>query len=261
MENIKALKKYGQNFLKNKEVLKNISSLVDVSENDLIIEIGPGKGALTEFLVQKKCYLLCYEIDERMKDILNKYNSSRVHIVYDDFMKRDILKDISLFPYERLFVVANIPYYITSPILLKLLHFSIPFQKIILLVQKEFAERLAAIPGQKEYNALTLYVDYHYDAAIKYIVPNTDFVPVPKVNSAVIELALKERYDIQNKDGYFLFIKEAFQNKRKTLKNNLKNYDWLILCSILKDLGYGENVRAEEISKEDFVCLWERLEK
>ena len=261
MENVKALKKYGQNFLKNKEVLKKISSLVEVSEKDLILEIGPGMGALTEFLTQKNSFLLCYEIDERMKTFLNKYETNRTKVIYDDFMKRDILKDLSVYPCENLFVVANIPYYITSPILLKLIHFPVAFQKIVLLVQKEFAERLAALPGQKEYNALTLFVDYYYDVKINCIVPNIDFMPAPKVDSAVIELNLKERKEIFNKEGYFLFIKEAFQNKRKTLKNNLKKYDWSIVLPILQDLGYMENVRAEEISKEDFVILWERLEK
>lgn len=261
MENVKALKKYGQNFLKNKEVLKKISSLVEVSEKDLILEIGPGMGALTEFLTQKNSFLLCYEIDERMKTFLNKYETNRTKVIYDDFMKRDILKDLSVYPYENLFVVANIPYYITSPILLKLIHFPVAFQKIVLLVQKEFAERLAALPGQKEYNALTLFVDYYYDVKINCIVSNIDFMPAPKVDSAVIELNLKERKEIFNKEGYFLFIKEAFQNKRKTLKNNLKKYDWSIVLPILQDLGYTENVRAEKISKEDFVILWERLEK
>ena len=261
MEKVKALKKYGQNFLKNKLVLEKISSLVNVKRNDLIIEIGPGMGALTEFLSKKESFLLCYEIDERMKNHLSKYENNKTKIIFDDFMKRDILKDLDSYDYENLYVVANIPYYITSPIILKLIESPVNFKKIVLLVQKEFAERLVANHGHKEYNAFTLFVDYFYDVKINSIVLRNDFEPAPKVDSAVIELVEKEREDINNQEGYFIFIKEAFKNKRKTLKNNLGNYDWNKVINILTELGYNESVRAEEISKDNFKILWEKLSK
>lgn len=261
MEKVKALKKFGQNFLKNKMVLENISSLVNVSEDDLIIEIGPGMGALTEYLVKKNSHLLCYEIDERMKEHLNKYESEKVKVIYGDFLGRNIESDVNEIIYKNLYVVANIPYYITSPILSKLINVKVEFKKIVLLVQKEFAERITADYGCKDYNALTLFVDYKYLANLEFIVPRVDFTPVPNVDSAVISLSYKNTLDIINEEGYFKFIKDAFMNKRKTLRNNLKNYDWNKIVSILKDLGYEENVRAEEISKENFKIIWEKLSK
>ena len=179
MEHVKALKKFGQNFLKNKNVLNNISSAVSVTDKDLIIEIGPGMGALTEYLVKKESALLCYEIDLRMKDYLQKYESDKVRIIYDDFMKRNILKDISDSNYENIYVMANIPYYITSPIIIKLIESPINFKKIVLLVQKEFAERLVANHRHKEYNAFTLFVDYFYETNINCIVSRHDFIPAP----------------------------------------------------------------------------------
>lgn len=259
MEKVKAIKKYGQNFLKNKLVLEKIASLVDVTEKDLIIEIGPGMGALTEYLSKKKSSLLCYEIDERMKDYLDKYESKKVKIIFDDFMKRDILKDLSLFDYENLYVVANIPYYITSPIILKLINLPINFSKIVLLVQKEFAERLVANHGHKEYNAFTIFVDYYYEAKINCYVSKNDFIPAPKVESAVIELIKKDNDKVEDSEEYFKFIRESFKNKRKTLKNNLNSDKWNKILDILNDLGYNENVRAEEISKEDFKVIWEKI--
>jgi len=261
MEKVKALKKFGQNFLKNKTVLENISSLVNVEEDDLIIEIGPGMGALTEYLAKKNCYLLCYEIDERMKDHLIKYENKKTKIIYGDFLDRDIESDIKEIPYKNLYVVANIPYYITSPILSKLINSKIEFSKIVLLVQKEFAERITAEYGCKDYNALTLFIDYKYLANLEFIVSRIDFSPVPNVDSAVISLSLKDGQSIINEEGYFKFIKDAFTNKRKTLRNNLKNYDWNKIILILKYLGYEESVRAEEISKENFKLIWERLSK
>lgn len=257
MQPVKALKKYGQNFLKNENVLRDIANLVQTNENDLILEIGPGMGALTEHIIKKDSFLLCYEIDERMKDHLQKYENDKTTIIYDDFMKRDMGKDLSNYSYENLYVIANIPYYITSPILLKLINSNLSFQKIVLLVQKEFAERLTATHNHKEYNALTLYVDYFYDAKLCFLVNRENFVPAPKVDSAVISLERKENERIINQVEYFNFIREAFQNKRKTLKNNLKEYDWNKIVHILKELGYLETVRAEEISKEDFKKLWE----
>lgn len=258
---VKAIKRFGQNFLKNKEILEKTASLVEVNSNDLIIEIGPGMGALTDYLVKKDCYLLCYEIDTRMKSYLEQYNTDKVHIIYDDFLQHDLKEDLSSYTYENIYVVANIPYYITSPILLKLIESGISFEKIVLLVQKEFAERLVAEHSHKEYNALTLFVDYYYDANIQFIVSRENFIPVPNVDSAVITLSKKEKNYKIDKEFYFQFIKDAFKNKRKTLKNNLRSYNWTKICLILEKLGYKENVRAEEISKEDFRILVNEYKK
>ena len=259
MEFIKAQKKFGQNFLKNKEVLQKIASSVEVNENDLIIEIGPGMGALTEYLSQKNSFLLCYEIDERMKEYLEKYNTTKNKVIYGDFLKRDVLNDAKEISYKNIYVVANIPYYITSPIIAKLIDLNI--KEIVLLVQKEFAERIVADSNHKEYNAFTLFVDAEYDAKLLFYVGRNNFVPAPKVDSAVIKLTKKETSGINNKELYLKFIRDAFQNKRKTLKNNLKEYDWNKVKTILNSLNYKENVRAEEISKEDFKTLVNNYEK
>lgn len=255
MEYIQAKKKYGQNFLKNERILQKIACSVDVLENDLIIEIGPGMGALTEYLFQKESFLLCYEIDERMKAYLQKYDSKKSKVLYGDFLKRNIEEDIKNIPYENIYVVANIPYYITSPILSKLVEFAVPIKEIVLLVQKEFAERVVSESHCKEYNAFTLYIDAFYETKLISYVSKKDFYPVPKVDSAIIKLTRKEENNIKDIPFYLQFTKDAFLNKRKTLKNNLKSYDWNRIKKLLNELDYKENVRAEEISKEDFKEL------
>lgn len=260
MEFIKAQKKYGQNFLKSATVLSKIASSVEVTESDLILEIGPGMGALTKYLISKNTKLLCYEIDERMKVYLNELENEKCHVIYGDFLKRDILEDIKDISYNNLYVVANIPYYITSPIISKLLEMEVKPKEIVLLVQKEFAERITAEEKHKEYNAFTLYVDLEYTASLLFQVDRNHFIPVPNVDSAVIKLVRKEDSSVQNKEFYLKFIRDAFQNKRKTLKNNLKEYDWNKVSTILKELGYKENVRAEEIRKEDFKTLANKYE-
>ncbi len=256
MQQLKAIKKYGQNFLKNKEILENIANLVKVNDNDLIIEIGPGMGALTEYLTKKDSYLWGYEIDSRMQDYLKKLENEKTHFIYDDFMKHDLQKDLDLTKYDNIYVIANIPYYITSPIILKLIQSGVNFKNIVLLVQKEFAERLTAEAGSKEYNAFTIYVDYFYKAKLMFLVNKNNFSPVPKVDSAVIMLEKNKESKVINEEGYFEFIKDAFKNKRKTLKNNMYNYDWNKILNGLKEMNYTENVRAEEINKEDFKKLW-----
>lgn len=252
---IKAKKHLGQNFLQNENTLKKIADSIKTSTNDLIIEIGPGTGALTKYLAGKDSYLLCYEIDTSLKPYLEKYKNDKTNIIYTDFLKRDILEDIKNIPYENLYLIANIPYYITTPIILKLMNYS--FQKIILLVQKEFAERITAQEKTKNYNAFTLFVDLEYKTNLLFTVSKNDFYPVPKVDSAVISLEKKNEV-YKNKEFYLEFIKNAFQNKRKTLKNNLKSYDYNKINEILKNLGYKDNVRAEEISKEDFLILYQK---
>lgn len=254
---IKAKKKYGQNFLKNKEILKKISDSIEVLENDLIIEIGPGMGALTEFLVQKRCYLVCYEIDFRMQEYLSSYRSDKVHIIYDDFLKRDVLEDIKDIPIKNIYVISNIPYYITTPILLKLIDLDC-VKSIVLLVQKEYGERIVAKANSKSYNALTLYVDYCYKSELLMKVGKEQFLPSPKVDSVVLKLKKKDSCSL-DRTKYNLFIKECFKNKRKTLKNNLKAEDWEAILPILNALGYNENVRAEEIKPEDYKIIVKKL--
>lgn len=254
MKYIEAKKRYGQNFLKSREVLESIASVIEIQKEDLVIEIGPGMGALTAYLYQKNSFLLCYEIDIRMKEYLEKYNTDRSKVIFTDFLKQEVEEDMHSFPYQNVYVVANIPYYITSPIISKLLEIS-SISEIVLLVQKEVAERIVANSHSKDYNAFTLFIDYFYDATLLFSVDRNHFVPAPKVDSAVVHLVRKKYVPVEDKSFYFQFIKDAFSSKRKTLKNNLKSYDWKKIKSILFALGYTENVRAEEIKKEDFYVL------
>ncbi len=251
---IKANKKFGQNFLKNKEILQKISDSIEVNENDLIIEIGPGMGALTSYLVKKECFLLCYEIDQRMKDYLKSYTSDNTSIIYDDFLKRDVKEDIKGIAYHNIYVISNIPYYITTPILLKLMDLDC-FKSIVLLVQKEYGERIVAKERSKSYNALTLLVDYSYDSEILMKVGKEQFTPIPKVDSVVLKLNKKIPFSI-DKENYISFIKTCFKNKRKTLKNNLDSDVFNQLQDKFKKLGYDENVRAEEICPQDYQELF-----
>lgn len=251
---IKAKKKYGQNFLSNKEILQKISDSIEIGQDDLIIEIGPGMGALTDYLVQKGCFVLCYEIDPRMKAYLNFYTSDRFQVIYDDFLKRNIKEDIKTIPYQHVYVISNIPYYITTPILLKLMDLDC-FESIVLLVQKEYGERIVAKEKSKSYNALTLFVDFSYSSEILIKVGKEHFKPMPKVDSVVLKMNKKTAFT-SHKDQYLSFIKACFRNKRKTLKNNLSLETFNAIKTNLQFLGYEENVRAEEITREDYKKIF-----
>jgi len=216
-------------------------------------------GALTEYLVSKDTYYLGYEIDMRMDDYLSKFKSDKIKIIYGDFLNQDIKEDIKKFNYDNLYVVANIPYYITSPIIMKLINSGMEFQNIVLLVQKEFGNRLVAKENSKDYNAFTIMVNYFYDVNIEFNVGRNNFDPVPNVDSVVVNMKLKSYEKIPNLEDYFAFVRMAFRNKRKTLKNNLGNDYFLKIKNVLLDMGIKENVRAEQISKEDFLTLWKKI--
>ena len=155
---IKAKKSLGQNFLEDEEILKKIANSIETNSDDLIIEIGPGKGALTKYLQAKNSYLLCYEIDTRLKDILNTYQNNKTKIIYQDFLQADISKDAKYYNYNNIYIIANIPYYITTPIIKKAIE--IPnLKSMSLLVQKEVANRLTATKKSKDYSSLTVFLN------------------------------------------------------------------------------------------------------
>lgn len=249
---VSAKKSLGQNFLKDEAILKKIANSVDVTENDFILEIGPGKGALTKYLLQKPSKYLAYEIDERMRPILESMTSQ---VIFDDFLSCDLKQDLKNISYERLFVVANIPYYITTPIIEHLIESKLSISAMVLLVQKEVADRFCAKPHTKDYGYFTVYLDYYFRVSKLFDVSRNCFQPVPNVDSAVVCFKKKER-SILDEEAYFRFLKLCFSNKRKTLKNNLKQYDWNQCLSILKEYGYLESVRAEELPSEVFQALF-----
>ncbi len=250
MNYVKAIKGYGQNFLKNEAILEKIAEAITTKENDLIIEIGPGMGALTKKLKEKGSFLIGYEIDERMNEYLKPLEDDKTKFIYGDFLKQNVLLDIQDIKYENIYVIANIPYYITSPIIFNLIESNISYKTICLLVQKEVAERIT-----QENNTLSLSIEYLYQSELLFFVGKNNFIPAPKVDSAVIRLQRKDEAVLADRSYYYRFVKQAFAKKRKTLKNNLIDYDWSIVKDILANMGYGESVRAEEIARIDFINL------
>ena len=250
---IKAKKSLGQNFLQDENILKNIANSITTKTNDLIIEIGPGKGALTKYLKEKNSFLICYEIDERMKEILKKLEDNKTKIIFNDFLQADIINDSQEFAYENIYIIANIPYYITTPIINKVIKQE-KLKSMTLLVQKEVAERLSAKPGSKSYGSLTVYLNYYFNINYLFNVSKYAFNPIPKVESAVVNFErIKNKISVKNEELFFKLINDSFKMKRKTLKNNLKEYNWTKIKTILEKRNLNESVRAEELSIEIFV--------
>ncbi len=254
-----AKKSLGQNFLIDETILKKIASTFSVCEDDVVIEIGPGMGALTKYLVQTKAHIICYEIDGRMKKYLDSYQSSRCEIFYDDFLKRNFSRDIP--SCNHLYIIANIPYYITTPIIEHILESNLIVHGMTLLVQKEVAERFCAHPKSKEYGYFTVYLNHFFSVQSLFDVDPLSFVPVPRVMSSVICLKRKDVVFDLDVSKFQNFLKRAFSQKRKTLKNNLGSKDFEKISSFLLEFGLSHTVRAEEISYEQYVQLFLVLEE
>ena len=265
--NIRANKSLGQNFLINNEVVENIINSSEITKEDMVIEIGPGLGTLTKYLLEKAGKVLCIELDSKMIKILNDRFSK-----YDNFeiINADVLK-INLNEIinenkrqekiKKVKVVANLPYYITTPIIMKLLEERLDIESITVMIQKEVADRLIEIPGGKNTGAIT-YTVYYYCESEKIIeVPNSSFIPEPEVTSEVIKMNLRDKpaVEIKNPKVMFMIIKSAFMQRRKTLLNALTNTKVFINkdegTKILKKLNLSENVRAEELSIQDFANI------
>ena len=260
MKDLIAKKSLGQNFLKDDLILNKIANCVD-TKNDLIIEIGPGMGALTRKLINKDSYVIAYELDERTKPYLLPLENDKIKIIYNDFLKANLKEDIKNIKYNKLYIIANIPYYITTPIIEHIIESEIPVESMVLLVQKEVAERFSAKPKSKEYGSLTVYLNYFFEVNKLFDVKNTCFTPSPKVDSSVVKFTKKDnKYNINNKE-FSKFIKECFSMKRKTLRNNLKNYDFNVIKEILLENGFTESTRAEEIDLETFIKIYIKIGK
>lgn len=250
---IPAKKSLGQNFLQNENILKKIAESCSTNESDIIIEIGPGKGALTKHLIKKNSYLICYEIDERMKPILDKFNNNKTKIIYQDFLKSDLKNDLKNLKYENIYIIANIPYYITTPIIKHVIN-TPKLKTMTLLVQKEVAKRLSAKPGSKDYGSLTVFLNYYFNISYLFDVKNTCFIPIPKVDSAVIQFTTKKiKPCLKNEEFFFQLVEDAFKMKRKTLKNNLKSYDWAKIEEVLINHKLSTLIRAEQIPLELYI--------
>lgn len=248
-------KNFGQNFIVDENTIDRILELSNIEKESLIIEIGPGAGSLTKKLVKKAQNVLCYEIDTTLKPILeeNFKENDNLEIIYEDFLKRDVQKDLEKYTYKHLFVIANLPYYITTPIITKFIEEKIEIDKMVIMVQKEVGNRFKAKVGTKEYNSLTIFLNYYFDVKKIMDVSRNVFLPKPNVDSIVIELKRKIKKDpLKNPDLFFKLVRDSFTQKRKTLRNNLKNYDLEKIEQILKTSGFDLNVRAEQLSIEVF---------
>lgn len=249
-------KKFGQNFIIDSNIIENIVKKSLIDNKTLVIEIGPGAGALTSELLKKAKQVICYEIDTTLKPVLDELenNFNNVDIIYADFLKCDVLNDLKKYSYERLYVVANLPYYITTPIIEKIIEDRIPVDKIVVMVQKEVANRFMAKSNTKEYGSLTLYLNYFFSIKKIMNVSRNVFFPRPNVDSVVVELSKKNNLlYVSNKEIFFQLLRDSFRQKRKNLKNNLKLYDLKKIEYILKKYNFDLNVRAEQLSLEQFV--------
>lgn len=251
----------GQNFLKDKSVLIKIIDSVDVKENDLIIEIGPGHGALTKYLKLFHANLMCFEIDLRVKPYLEKFEDEKTKIIYKDFMQVNLLDEIKGISYENVYVIANIPYYITTPIISKLVESGIKLESMVFMVQNEVADRLCAKVGSKDYGAITVLLGYRYNVNKLFVVNRKCFEPVPNVDSAVIKFDSKmEIGNLNNLEKFEKLVQDAFTMKRKNLRNNLKKYDLVKIEEVLKKYNLDLTNRAEQVPIECFVDIANILE-
>ena len=262
--NIKANKSLGQNFLISQEVVDNIIEASEISEKDLVIEIGPGLGTLTKRLLEQAGKVICVELDTKMINILEErfFLYKNLGIINQDILKVDLKNKIKQEKekngFEKVKIVANLPYYITTPIIMKLLEEELDLESITVMIQKEVADRLTAIPGKKNTGAITYTVYYYTDSEEILEVPKDSFIPEPEVTSEVIKLNIRKTPIVEpkNKEKMFKVIKCAFTQRRKTLLNSLVNTNILDSkqqgINMLNSLNINENIRPEELTIEQF---------
>ena len=260
--NLNAKKGFGQNFLIDDNILKKIASSLDEKDYQAVIEVGPGLGSLTRYLVKSYPQVLCYEIDKDMIEVLNDtILEHNLTIKEGDFLKSNVEKDIeTYFGKQNVCLIANLPYYITSPILLKLLEEVPSVKDIVIMIQKEVADRFVAKPNTKDYNALSVLIQYFTNAEKLFDVSPSAFIPAPKVSSSVIHLSYKDKVSLSGDDlTFFLkFNRNIFKQRRKTLVNNICssfNISKENTAKILIDNGFKDTIRSEALSVEEIVNL------
>ncbi|WP_019229004.1 16S rRNA (adenine(1518)-N(6)/adenine(1519)-N(6))-dimethyltransferase RsmA [Sedimentibacter sp. B4] len=261
-------KSLGQNFLIDGNIINNIAETAELDENSGVIEIGPGFGTLTQVLCSKAKKVVAIEVDKSLEKVHKEtLDYDNIKIIYEDFMKVDVVRLIDEeFQGMDVKIVANLPYYITTPIIMKILEERYKISKIVVMVQKEVAERLNSTAGSKEYGAITLAVNYRADTRIAMIVPNTVFMPRPKVDSAVISFDILDKPRIQVLDENMLFavIKASFGQRRKTLLNGLSNNLKLPkeqIKMVLERAGIDPGVRGETLNLQQFGDIADEIIK
>lgn len=264
-------KSFGQNFLTDTNILQKIVDTAEIDKHVNVIEIGPGIGALTEFLVENAAEVMAFEIDERLMPILadTLQEFENVKIINEDILKSDLQAWIKEFanPELPIKVVANLPYYITTPILMHLIESRIPFSEFVVMMQREVADRISAQPNSKSYGSLSIAVQYYMTAKVAFIVPRTVFVPAPNVDSAILKMTRRDKPAVEVKDEPFFFkvSKASFTHRRKTLWNNLtscfgKSDEIKTRLEIaLNNADLSPNVRGEALDLQEFSRLSDSL--
>ena len=249
-------KKFGQNFIIDENIINNIMTKSNVDKDTLVIEVGPGAGSLTYKLADYAKKVICYEIDDTLSKVLEEVLSDKdnVEVIYEDFLKANVLEKIKDEKYEKLYVVGNLPYYITTPIIIKLIEDKISVDKIVVMVQKEVGDRFKAKPGSKDYSSLSIFLNYYFDVTKIMDIGKNVFVPKPNVDSIVVSFNKKEtKLNLTNEELFFKLIRDSFKQKRKTIKNNLQGYNLDVVEKVLVKNGFDLSVRAEHLPIEVFI--------
>ena len=264
-------KSFGQNFLTDTNILQKIVDTAEIDENVNVIEIGPGIGALTEFLAENAAEVMAFEIDERLIPILadTLRDFENVKIINEDILKSDLQARIKEFtnPELPIKVVANLPYYITTPILMRLIESGISFSEFVVMMQREVADRISAQPNSKSYGSLSIAVQYYMTAKVAFIVPRAVFVPAPNVDSAILKMTRRDKPAVEVEDESFFFkvSKVSFTHRRKTLWNNLTSYFGKTdevktkLEAALSNTELSPSVRGEALALQEFARLADSL--
>ena len=264
-------KSFGQNFLTDTNILQKIVDTAEIDKNVNVIEIGPGIGALTEFLAENAAEVMAFEIDERLVPILEDTlrDHDNVKVINEDVLKADLQTRVKEFenPNLPIKVVANLPYYITTPILMHLIESKIPFAEFVVMMQKEVADRISAESNTKAYGSLSIAVQYYMTAKVAFVVPRTVFVPAPNVDSAILKMTRRKQplVEVKDEDFFFRVSKASFVHRRKTLWNNLTSHFGKSeevknkLEQALENAAIKPSIRGEALSISDFARLSDAL--
>ncbi|ABJ72280.1 16S rRNA (adenine(1518)-N(6)/adenine(1519)-N(6))-dimethyltransferase RsmA [Lactococcus cremoris] len=262
-------KKFGQNFLTDHNILTKITETADLSKEVNVIEIGPGIGSLTQYLLEEAAEVMAFEIDKSLIPILEETMApyDNFTLVSEDILKVDLLSEIQKFknPNLPIKVVANLPYYITTPILMHLIESKIPFSEFVVMMQKEVADRIAARPKTKAYGSLSIAVQYYMEASVAFIVPRTVFIPAPNVDSAILKMVRREEplVEVEDEEWFFKTMHSSFVHRRKTLMNNMQaafgKESKPEIEKLLAQAEISPTIRGEALSIEEFAKLADAL--
>lgn len=259
---LQAKKKFGQNFLIDSNVVKKIVACANIDKNTTVIEIGPGLGSMTELLCESAKKVICFEIDHDMVNILtNELDCNNLEIIESDFLKIDLYNYIK--GNNRVIVVSNLPYYVTTPIITKILEDDI-VSEIYVMVQDEVADRFVGLPGNKDYGSITVLINYYSDAKYEFKVSRNCFYPSPNVDSAIVSMKKRKKdYNLNNESNFLKFVQDIFSMRRKTLINNIINKYPIKrekIEAILKEIGLDTNIRSENLNLDKIVKLYKKLD-